>query len=86
MHAKFIKENSPLFYSMKMMDGTWHAYLEEVDTTAKEMVDKCADFKIQIKPEYASWFCLYIRAFCLLIISLYIFDFCFAVYQVWSFV
>ena len=40
MHAKFIKENRPCFYSMKMMDGTWLAYLEEVDTSAKEMVNK----------------------------------------------
>ena len=38
MHAKFIKENSPCFYSMKMMNGTWLAYLEEIDTSAKEMV------------------------------------------------
>ena len=40
MHAKFIKENRPCFYSMKMLNGTWLAYLEEVDTSAKEMVDK----------------------------------------------
>ena len=40
MHAKFIKENRPCFYSMKMLNGTWLAYLEEIDTTAKEMVDK----------------------------------------------
>ena len=40
MHAKFIKENRPCFYSMKMMVGTWLAYLEEIDTTAKEMVDR----------------------------------------------
>ena len=40
MHAKFIKENRPCFYSMKMMDGTWLAYLEEIDTSAKEMVDR----------------------------------------------
>lgn len=40
MHAKFIKENRPCFYSMKMMDGTWLAYLEEIGTTAKEMVDR----------------------------------------------
>ena len=40
MHAKFIKENRPYFYSMKMLNGTWLAYLEEVDTSAKEMVDK----------------------------------------------
>ena len=39
MHAKFIKENRPCFYSMKMLNGTWLAYLEEVDTTAKEMVN-----------------------------------------------
>ncbi len=25
---------------MKMMNGTWLAYLEEIDTTAKEMVDR----------------------------------------------
>ncbi len=40
MHAKFIKENRPCFYSMKMLDGTWLAYLEEIDTSAKEMVDR----------------------------------------------
>ncbi len=40
LHSIFIKENRPAFYSMKMLDGTWLAYLEEVDTTAKEMVDK----------------------------------------------
>ena len=40
MHAKFIKENRPCFYSMKMLNGTWLAYLEEIDTSAKEMVDK----------------------------------------------
>ena len=40
MHAKFIKENRPCFYSMKMMNGTWLAYLEEIDTSAKEMVNK----------------------------------------------
>ena len=40
MHAKFIKENRPYFYSMKMMNGTWVAYLEEIDTSAKEMADK----------------------------------------------
>lgn len=39
MHAKFIKENRPCFYTAKMIDGTWIAYLEEIDTTAKEMVD-----------------------------------------------
>lgn len=40
MHVKFIKENRPCFYSMKMIDGTWLAYLEEIDTTAKEMIDR----------------------------------------------
>ena len=36
----FIKENRPCFYTAKMIDGTWLAYLEEIDTTAKEMVDR----------------------------------------------
>ena len=40
MHAKFIKENRPCFYTAKMIDGTWLAYLEEIYTTAKEMVDR----------------------------------------------
>ena len=40
MHAKFIKENRPCFYTTKMLDGTWSAYLEEIDTSAKEMVDR----------------------------------------------
>ena len=40
MHAKFIKENRLCFYSMKMINGTWLAYLEEIDTSAKEMVDR----------------------------------------------
>ena len=40
MHVKFIKENRPCFYTAKMIDGTWLAYLEEIDTTAKEMVDR----------------------------------------------
>ena len=40
MHAIFIKENRPCLYSMKMLNGTWLAYLEEIDTTAKEMIDK----------------------------------------------
>ena len=40
MHAKFIKENRPCFYTAKMIDGTWLAYLEEIDTPAKEMVDR----------------------------------------------
>ena len=40
MHSIFIKENRPCIYSMKMLNGTWLAYLEEIDTSAKEMVDK----------------------------------------------
>ncbi len=40
LHSIFIKENRPCIYSMKMLNGTWLAYLEEIDTTAKEMVDK----------------------------------------------
>ena len=40
IHAKFIKENRPCFYSMKMLNGTWLAYLEEIDTSAKEMVNR----------------------------------------------
>ena len=40
MHAKSIKENRPCFYSMKMMNGTWLAYLEEIDTSTKEMVNR----------------------------------------------
>ena len=40
LHSIFIKENRPVFYSMKMLGGTQLAYLEEIDTTAKEMVDK----------------------------------------------
>ena len=40
LHSIFIKENRPTIYSMKMLDGTWLAYLEEIDTSAKEMVDK----------------------------------------------
>ena len=40
LHAKFIKENRRAIHSMKMLDGTWLAYLGEIDSTAKEMVDK----------------------------------------------
>ncbi len=39
LHAKFIKENRP-FYTAKLLDGTWSAYLEEIDTSAKEMIDR----------------------------------------------
>ena len=39
MHAKFIKENRPCFYTARMIDGTWLDYLEKVDNSAKEMVD-----------------------------------------------
>ena len=40
LHSIFIKENRPAFYSMKMLNGTWLAYLKEIDTSAKEMVDR----------------------------------------------
>ena len=40
LHSIFIKENHPCIYSMKMLNGTWLAYLEEIDTSAKEMIDK----------------------------------------------
>ena len=40
LHSIFIKENRPCLYSMKMLNGTWLAYLERIDTTAKEMIDK----------------------------------------------
>jgi len=40
LHSIFIKENRPAFYSMKMLNGTWLAYLEEIDSSAKEMIDK----------------------------------------------
>ena len=35
LHSIFIKENCPAFYSMKILDGTCLAYLEEIDTTAR---------------------------------------------------
>lgn len=40
MHAKFIKQNKPYIYSAKMLIGTWLDYLEKIDDTAREMVDK----------------------------------------------
>ena len=40
LHSISIKENHPCIYSMKMLNGTWLAYLEEIDTSAKEMIDK----------------------------------------------
>ena len=40
LHSIFIKENRRVFYSMKMLNGTWLSYLEEIDTSAKEMRDK----------------------------------------------
>ena len=39
LHSIFIKENRHCIYSMKMLNGTWLAYLKEIDTTAKEMVN-----------------------------------------------
>ena len=40
LHSIFVKENRPCLYSAKMLKGTWLAYLEEIDASAKEMVDK----------------------------------------------
>ena len=40
LHSIFIKENRQTVYSVKMLNGTWLAYLEEIDITAKEMIDK----------------------------------------------
>ncbi|MDY3304436.1 MAG: TnpV protein [Clostridia bacterium] len=44
LHSIFIKENRPCLYSAKMLKGTWLAYLEEIDTTAKEMVDNLVKY------------------------------------------
>ena len=40
LHSKFIKENHRAIYSMRMLIGTWLAYLEEIATTAREIVNK----------------------------------------------
>ena len=40
LHAKFIKENRPCFYTARMIDGTWLDYLEKIDNSAKEMLDR----------------------------------------------
>ncbi len=40
MHAKFLKQNNHYIYSAKILDGTWFGYLEEIDNTVREMVDK----------------------------------------------
>ena len=40
LHSIFIKENRPCLYSAKMLNGTWLAYLEEIDRSAKEMVNR----------------------------------------------
>ena len=40
MHAKFIKENRPCFYTAKMIDGTWLDHLEKVDNSAKEILNR----------------------------------------------
>ena len=62
MHAKFIKENRPCLYTSKMLDGTWLVYLEEIDTTAKEMVDRLIkeldakqgiDEELKVKDQFA---------------------------------
>ena len=39
LHAKFIKENYRAIYSIKMINGTWLSYLEEIDTRSREMLD-----------------------------------------------
>ena len=39
MHAKFIKENRHVIYSIKMINGTWLSYLEEIDKRSREMLD-----------------------------------------------
>ena len=31
---------------MKMLNGTWLAYLEEIDTSAKEMVDRLIEDRV----------------------------------------
>lgn len=40
LHGKFIKEHHKTFYSSLLIQGKWLAYLEEIDTSAKEMVDR----------------------------------------------
>ena len=40
LHAKFIKETRPCFYTAGMIDGTWLDYLEKVDNSAREMLDR----------------------------------------------
>ena len=39
LHSIFIKENRPTIYSMKMLNGTWLAYLEEVDKNNQDIID-----------------------------------------------
>ena len=38
LHAKFIKENRPCFYTARMIDGTWLDYLEKINNSAKEIL------------------------------------------------
>lgn len=40
LHRKFLKEYRPSVYTTKLMDGTLLEYLEEIDTQAKDMVDR----------------------------------------------
>ena len=40
LHAKFIKENYRAICSIKMLNVTWLAYLEEIDSIARETVDR----------------------------------------------
>ncbi|UKI38589.1 MAG: TnpV protein [Clostridiales bacterium] len=35
-----MKENRPCFYTAKMIDGTWLDYLEKINNSAKEMLDR----------------------------------------------
>ena len=40
LHGKFIKENYPCRYSAMMIQGTWLNYLERIDNTAKNEVER----------------------------------------------
>lgn len=40
LHAKFIKENRPCFYTARMIDETWLDYLEKINNSAKGMLDR----------------------------------------------
>ena len=62
MHAKFIKQNKPYIYSAKMFNGTWLEYLQEIDSTEREMVDtlirdmvakQCITEELKVKDQFA---------------------------------